>query len=552
MDAETFVLIVGGGPVGLAAAIELAWRHVPAMLVDDKLDTTQHPKCNNTNARSMEHFRRLGIAGELRAEGLPPHVARASAYVTRFCGHEFGRLPRPYSDWPTPEIPNNVSQIVLERVLRRHAETRAGRIHFGRRLNAFSVQRDHVAAEVEDVRSGAIRKIEARFLLGIDGASSTVRRALGFDMIGEDGTTRRAFMGGTMLSLFIRSPGLIAASRRPPTNMTWIINPDMRGMFYSQDGRETWVVHYQVPPGADWREVDGKSVIAAMIGADVAFEIISGGPWTGGLALVAEHYQAGRVFLAGDAAHLFTPLGGLGMNTGIGDVMNLCWKIAAVHQGWAGPRLLQSYEIERRPMGVRNSELGVRCTRVMDGWVVPANFEEDTLHAAAARLAFGARIMEEDRPQYLTVGIQLGERYENSPIICPDGTPSPPDSWESYTPLDRPGARAPISGLRRSAPSMTRSAKGSHCLISARKPMRKRWRQRPAVGRSRSGYCRSIGPRSSTAASSSLFVRISISRGTGTRLRIRWPSSTGCAGRESTRTPRISLRSSRLPHSRDT
>lgn len=131
------------------------------------------------------------------------------------------------------------------------------------------------------------------------------------------------------------------------------------------------------------------------------------------------------------------------MNTGIGDVMNLCWKIAAVHQGWTGPRLLQSYEIERRPMGVRNSELGVRCTRVMDGWVVPANFEEDTLHAAAARLAFGARIMEEDRPQYLTVGIQLGERYENSPIICPDGTPSPPDSWESYTPLDRPGARAP-------------------------------------------------------------------------------------------------------------
>jgi 2-polyprenyl-6-methoxyphenol hydroxylase-like FAD-dependent oxidoreductase len=113
MDAETFVLIVGGGPVGLAAAIELALRHVPSMLVDDKLDTTQHPKCNNTNARSMEHFRRLGIAGELRSEGLPPHVARASAYVTRFCGHEFGRLPRPYSNWPTPEIPN---MAIIDRV----------------------------------------------------------------------------------------------------------------------------------------------------------------------------------------------------------------------------------------------------------------------------------------------------------------------------------------------------------------------------------------------------------------------------------------------------
>ena len=173
------------------------------------------------------------------------------------------------------------------------------------------------------------------------------------------------------------------------------------------------------------------------------FEIISGGPWTGGLALVAEHYQSGRVFLAGDAAHLFTPLGGLGMNTGIGDVMNLCWKLAAVHQGWAGPRLIDSYEIERRPIGVRNSQLGVRCTRIMDGWVLPPKFEDDSASAEAARRAFGARIIEEDRAQYLTVGIQLGERYEGSPIIWPDGDGGPPDSWDTYTPLDRPGARAP-------------------------------------------------------------------------------------------------------------
>ena len=373
MEAETFALVVGGGPVGLAAAIELNWRGVPAMLVTDKLDTAQHPKCNNTNARSMEHFRRLGIADELRSEGLPPDVARASAYVTRFCGHEFGRLPRPYSDWPTPEIPNNVSQIVLERVLRRCAERADGArksISAGG-CNRSPTQDDHVVADVEHAQTGERAQIKARYLLGIDGAGSTVRRALGFAMIGEDGTTHRAFMGGTMLSFFIRSATLMAASRRPPTNMTWIINPEMRGMMYSQDGRETWVIHYQVPPGTDWRAVDAPAVVRGMIGADVPFEIISGGPWTGGLALVAEHYQSGRVFLAGDAAHLFTPLGGLGMNTGIGDVMNLCWKLAAVHQGWAGPRLIESYEIERRPIGVRNSQLGVRCTRIMDGWVLP-------------------------------------------------------------------------------------------------------------------------------------------------------------------------------------
>src|SRR5262245_21944626 len=335
MQSETFALVVGGGPVGLSAAIELGWRSLPTILVTEKLETAQHPKCNSTNARSMEHFRRLGIASELRSEGLPRELERASAYVTRFCGHEFGRLPRPRGDWPTPEQPNNISQIVLEQVLRRCAERQPGAdIRFGRRLVSFAAHDGGVVADVEDITTGQHHQIKARYLLGIDGAASLVRRLLGFAMIGDDGTTHRAFMGGTMLSFYIRSPTLIAASGRTPTHMTWVINPDMRGMMYSQDGRETWVVHYQVPPNTDWRTVDGRAVIAAMIGADIGFEIISGGPWTGGLAMVAEHYRARRVFLAGDAAHLFTPLGGLGMNTGIGDVMNLCWKLAALHEGW--------------------------------------------------------------------------------------------------------------------------------------------------------------------------------------------------------------------------
>jgi len=443
-SSETFALIVGGGPVGLSAAIELQWRGVPNVLVTENLDTAQHPKCNNTNARSMEHFRRIGIARELRSEGLPPGLARASAYVTRFCGHEFGRLPRPYADWPTPEVPNTVSQIVLERTLRRCAERQdAARIHFGWRLVSFEPRDGGIIAEVEDVKSGARQEIRARYLLGIDGAGSTVRRALGFGMVGEDGTTHRAFMGGTMLSYYIRSPTLTAASGRSPTHMTWIINPDLRAMMYAQDGRETWVVHYQVPKSMDWRAIDAKATIGALLGADVPFEILSGGPWTGGLALVAEHYQRGPVFLAGDAAHLFTPLGGLGMNTGIGDVMNLCWKIAADHQGWAGPRIFDTYEIERRPMGLRNVQLGVHCTKIMDGWVVPKNFEADDAEAQAKREGFGARIMEEDRVQYLTVGLQLGERYEGSPIVCPDGTPAPPDPWDSCAQVDRHGARAP-------------------------------------------------------------------------------------------------------------
>ncbi len=298
-------------------------------------------------------------------------------------------------------------------------------------------------AQVMNVASGEQRAIRARYLIGADGAGSTVRRALGFGMVGEDGTAPRAFMGGTMLSYYIRAPKLMKRSGRKPSQMTWIINPEMRAMMYSQDGRERWVAHYQVPKGVDWQTLDPRAIVARMLGANVDFEIISGGPWTGGLALVAEHYQKGRVFLAGDAAHLFTPLGGLGMNTGIGDVMNLCWKLAAARDGWAGPALLDTYEVERRRIGLRNVQLGIRCTAVMDGWQVPADFEADTPEAAQERAALGARALIEDLPQYRTVGIQLGERYENSPIVSADGTPAPPDDFESYTPLERPGARAP-------------------------------------------------------------------------------------------------------------
>lgn len=391
--AETCVLIVGGGPVGLTAAIELAWRDIPAILVTESHETTQHPKCNSTNARSMEHYRRLGIAHDLRAAALPPHIVRASAYVTRFCGYEFGRLPRPYSDWPTPEIPNNVSQIVLEQKLRAHAERQPGlAVHFGWKLTSFESGGDCIHATLEST-DGNQQQITARYMIGADGAGSLVRHTLGIGMVGEDGTAQRAFMGGTMLSYYIRSPELLVRSNRVPTHSTWIINSEMRGLMFSQDGKEHWVAHYQVPPDVDWRTLDPQDIVSRMLGSDVAFEIISGGPWTGGLALAAERYCAGNVFLVGDAAHLFTPLGGMGMNTGIGDVMNIAWKIAAVVDGWGGPHLLSSYETERRPIGVRNSQFGVKCSRVMDGWIVPNNLEEDTPDAQAAREKLGAQIV---------------------------------------------------------------------------------------------------------------------------------------------------------------
>jgi 2-polyprenyl-6-methoxyphenol hydroxylase-like FAD-dependent oxidoreductase len=450
----TFVLIAGGGPVGLAAAIALGRQGVPAILVTDNLDTIRHPKCNNTNARSMEHFRRLGVAQDIRRAGLTGPVSNANAYVTRFLGYELGRLTRPIPRvehgrpaggspefHKTPEPPQIIPQFRLEPVLRRHAEACPSvSVRYGWRLVSFTEAADEIVATVEDVTSGERRRIAAQYLIGADGSRSVVRRDLGIGMSGDDGSADRVFMTGTMFSLYIRAPNLIAQSGRAPALINWIINREARGFMFAQDEREHWIVHYQVPRGVDPQDVDQRAAVDSLLGGKTDYEIISGGPWTGGLALVSDRYRAGRAFLIGDAAHLFTPIGAQGMNTGIGDAMNLAWKLAAVHQGWGGAALLDSFEVERRPIGFRNREIGIDFARRMSGWPVPENVEAQGEAADAARAASGGDCVADEKDRYTTVGIQLGERYGSSP---PDGISPPPDPWSSYTPVMHAGARLP-------------------------------------------------------------------------------------------------------------
>lgn len=444
---DTFVLIVGGGPVGLTLAIDLGQRGVPAILVSQNKITAQHPKCNFSNTRTMEHLRRMGVAADVSKDGLPPNIPRAISYRTRFSGQELGRFDVAYLAQGGvlfgPERGHTISQQMLEPILKRHAEAQAGvDIRFGQRLVSLEYGPDGATATVEDVDSGAVSTIRARYVAGCDGARSPARQAIGATMIGEDGTAVRAFVSGTMMAYFIRSANLYAKSPAQPAIMSWIINHDVRGFVMSQNGVDRFLVHYQVPPDVDWQSLDTDDVLRRMLGPDIDVEVLSSGPWTGGLALIADKYQDGPVFLAGDAAHLFTPLGGFGMNTGIGDAVNLGWKLAAVYHGWGGAGLLDTYQIERHAIGERNSRIGIHCAARKDRWRIPANIEDETPEAEAARKTFGAFVAEDDKDEYLTIGVQLGERYV-SPIIAKSDVPPPEDPWDRYVPSDEPGGRAP-------------------------------------------------------------------------------------------------------------
>lgn len=443
---DIFTLIIGGGPVGLALAIDLGLRGVPAILVNDGLETARNPKCNYSNARTMEHFRRLGIAAEVRQSGLGVDLPRTVSFRTRFVGHELGRIELSFlkgEEWPGPEFGHHINQLYLEPILKRHAEaTKSVDVRFGQQAVDLAFDHEGATVDIDDVVTGERSTVRARYVVGCDGARSMVRRAIGATLTGEDGTVARNFVSGTMMSYFIKAPKLFEQAKAGPAMMTWIVNLDARGFIFSQNGRDRFIVHYGVPPGEHWQDVDPDEVLAKMLGPGVEYEIISSGLWTGGLALVADHYASERAFIAGDAAHLFTPLGGFGMNTGIGDAMNLGWKLAGVYYGWGGAGLLHSYGVERQPIGVRNSSIGVHCAKRKDKWQIPPDINEDSDEAERRRREFGAYIAEDDRDEYVTMGMQLGERYA-SDIIVPPAHPTTDDPWDVYIPTSEAGARAP-------------------------------------------------------------------------------------------------------------
>lgn len=459
---STEVLIAGGGPFGLMLALELGKRGVRCLLVEPKPGTAYNPQANATQARTMEHFRRHGFADAVRAQGLPPDHPTDIAYFTRYCGHELARLQLPTAaqasqtvksmsgSWSAAELPHRVSQKFVEAILLDQVRRLPGvTLQHGWRLATFEDQGQTVRARVEATEGGGVQEVQARYLVGADGARSFVRQQLGIAWGGATGF-KRDFMGGKMFAVYLRAPGFYEAFPHARAWMYVSVNAQRRAFMASVDGRTEFAFHAAVHEGEDadrWTAADARRIFAEALGREIPIEVLSVLTWTAGHALVAEHFQRGRVFIGGDAAHLFTPTGGLGYNTAVEDAVNLGWKLAHVLQERAPQQLLDSYETERRPLAQRNTGYARQFADSVGLFTATPELEADTPAGTAARAAASEYLNRHVRLEFNIPGVTFGGRYDGSPLIAPDGSTPPPDAPNTYVPSACPGGRPPHAWL---------------------------------------------------------------------------------------------------------
>src|SRR3954464_9153415 len=452
--SQSNVLIVGAGPVGLTLAIDLAWRGIDVTVVETRARAAPpEPKCNHVAARTMEIFRRLSVAGKVRNAGLPADYPHDISYRTTFTGQELTRIRIPCRrdrftmtggpdcNWPTPEPPHRINQIFLEPILFEHA---AAQPHI-RIINRTSVEDVAVgdtsaSTTLRDLDSGSVRRISSRFLIGCDGARSIVRKAIGAELSG-DAVVQR------VQSTYIRAPGLIALQRHERAWGTGSINPRRSGMVYAIDGRERWLVHnYMKPDEGDFEEVDRDACLRTIlgVGADFRYEVISKEDWYG-RRLIASKFRDRCAFIAGDAAHIWVPYAGYGMNAGIADAMNLSWLLAAHLNGWAPSAILDAYEAERWPITSQVSRFAMSHAEaeIRRRGSVPENIEEAGAEGERVRREVGQLTYEINVRQYACAGLNFGSYYDRSPIIAYDGAEHPAYTMDRYTPSTVPGCRTP-------------------------------------------------------------------------------------------------------------
>ncbi|WP_313802487.1 FAD-dependent monooxygenase [Sphingobium sp.] len=454
------VIIVGAGPVGLLLASELGLRDIPVTVIEARTSHLRHPKANTQSARSMEIYRRHGLSRGLRENGLPADRRTDVGYFTRLFGQELHRVPLDSPrdteakalagdpEWPTPEPQYRVTQMLLEpRLLERARSFPTVEVRFGHSAVDMTEDGAGVSLTVENVKTGEREVLRAAYVVGADGGRSFVRRKLDIRYLGDDGLEME-FMGGRMLATYFRAPGFLASFPHADTWMHWTMQPGARGIFLVIDpARHEFLMHVQL--GADEKADDTPFAdrLAAVVGKSVEHEILSSAEWRAGLGLVAERYAQGRCLLAGDAVHLFTPTGGFGLNTGIEDAYNLGWKLAAVCQGISPAGLLETYNSERHPIGLRNTGFALNLASAAGSCPVTPNLEEQTPAGKAAREVAVEHLRKFAWREFNTPGVQLGARYDGSSIVFADEEPSPEDSPTLYIPSGKPGGRLPHTWL---------------------------------------------------------------------------------------------------------
>lgn len=440
------VLIVGAGPVGLAMAGDLGWRGVDCIIAEQSDGAIHQPRQDLVGVRTMEFCRRWSIAGEVAASPYPRDLPQDNIYVAGdlATGWEIGRyaVPAMGDDKPPPQSPQireRCPQNMFDPVLKKFAlRTPHVDLRYRHRVSGFTQDNDGVIATIENLNSGATYDLQAQYMVACDGAGSRIRQALGIEMKGNPALTYTT-------NVIFRSKELHSITR---------FGPCYRFILITQEG--TWATIVAIDGRDDWRfsiirsgsgdrnlsEHEVRAAIRRAVGCDFQYEIISIMPWTR-RELVAERMQQGRVFIAGDAAHAMSPTGGFGMNTGVGDAVDLSWKIAAKLQGWGGGRLLASYTTERRPVAQRNvSEAAGNLGRMLSPAPTPA-FLTQTPEGEAERAKTGEDFSRAMMREWKTLGIHLGYFYDGSPIIVPDGSPAPSLEPSFYEQTSRPGSRAP-------------------------------------------------------------------------------------------------------------
>ena len=444
------VLIAGAGPVGLALAIELAYRGIRCLVVEQSDGSVDFPTTNLANTRTCEHLRRWGIADRMRYEsGYPTDYPRNYLFVTRMNGYEIARFDHPANGDPVSRSPYSpegrlwISKPYFDPVLHKYAaKLPSVEIRYSTSFESFEQNANKVTAKIVDTATGREEIVAAEYLVGCDGGRSNIRRALGIQYQG-------VFSQGMNVAVLFRSR-LLEHTKHGPAVQYQIINSKINGAIAAVDGKELWRLNVRNVKHEQLDAFDAPQKIRHALGENIPFELLAVRPWTGH-CVVADRYQDRRVFLAGDAAHLNWPAGGFGMNTGVGDAVDIGWKLAAVLQGSGGAHLLDSYTAERKPIAMINVNEAAEMRASFDNQTpFSVQIEDDSDQGKQLREKARAAILRTRAKEFQndSVGIELGYRYENSPICVADGTPAPPLDHGLYVASTWPGVRAPHAWLK--------------------------------------------------------------------------------------------------------